>query len=49
LLESGLRGDDLIVQLPEIFSNKQSLNWMDIEAGLPNAEELEAGAAMLLA
>jgi hypothetical protein len=44
-----LRGEDLILQLPDIFRKNKSLKWTDIKAGLPNAEELEAGAAMLVA
>lgn len=49
LLESGLRGEKLIHQLPKTLCSKLGISWERIEAGLPDAEELDAGAALLLA
>jgi len=49
LLESGLRGEDFISHLPKTLCDKLGSSWAHIEAGLPDAESLDAGAALLLA
>jgi hypothetical protein len=49
LLEMGLRGDSFIGRLPKILCSKLDVSWERIEAGLPETEELDAGAALLLA
>ena len=48
LLEGGLRGEDLISRLPESLCKNLGVTWSRIEAGLPNAGELDAGADLLL-
>lgn len=49
LLESGLRGEDFIKQLPQDLCNRLELSWVRIENGLPDTDALDAGAAQLLA
>lgn len=49
LLERGLSGEGFISQLPKSMCSKLGLSWKRIEAGLPEAETLDAGAALLLA
>lgn len=49
LLERGLKGEEFIAHLPKTLCNKLNLTWARIEAGLPDTEELDAGAAVLLA
>ena len=48
LLEGGLRGEDLISRLPESLCRNLGVTWSCIEAGLPDAGELDAGANLLL-
>lgn len=48
-LENGLAGDALISQLPEGLCKQLGLSWERIETGLPEAQGLDAGAALLLA
>lgn len=49
LLESGLSGEEFIGRLPKTLCSKLGVSWERIAAGLPEAEELDAGAALLLA
>lgn len=49
LLESGLRDADFFRRLPEAVSKNMGLSWERIEASLPDSDELDAGAALLLA
>ena len=48
-LESGLRDEDFIKHLPQTLCSKLGVSWERIEAGLPETESLDAGAALLLA
>ncbi|HEU0187885.1 MAG TPA: HDOD domain-containing protein [Gallionellaceae bacterium] len=48
-LENGLRGEDLIRRLPEALCRQLGLSWDHIEAGLPDEQELNAGAGLMLA
>ncbi len=49
LLESGLRGDELMRCVPKILSDRLGLSWERIEAGLPENEMLDAAADLMLA
>lgn len=49
LLESGLNGDALISHLPEKLRNRLQISWARIEAGMPEAEQLNAEAHSVLA
>lgn len=49
LLESGLNGDALISHLPEKLRNRLKISWARIEAGMPEAEQLNAEAHSVLA
>jgi putative nucleotidyltransferase with HDIG domain len=48
LLESGLRGEALMVQLPEALCQRLEVNWQRMEACLPQAEQLDALANLML-
>jgi putative nucleotidyltransferase with HDIG domain len=48
LLESGLRGDALMEQLPAALSQRLEINWPRIEPCLPQAEQLDALANLML-
>jgi putative nucleotidyltransferase with HDIG domain len=48
LLESGLRGADLMEQLPERLCQRLSINWQRIEPCLPHPEQLDAVANLML-
>ncbi len=49
LLENGVRGDELVNQLPNILRERLGINWLLIEAGLPDIATLDAGADLMLA
>jgi len=49
LLEGGLSGDALISHLPEMLRNRLKISWARIEAGMPEAEQLNAEAHSVLA
>ena len=49
LLESGLSGKEFSSRLPQALCKNLGVSWERIEAGLPNSEELDAGADLLLA
>lgn len=49
LLESGLSGAELIAQLPAALRNSLSISWERIEACLPEPDQLDAGANLMLA
>lgn len=49
LLESGLSGDTLISHLPEMLRDRLQISWKRIEAGMPEAEQLNAEANSVLA
>jgi hypothetical protein len=48
LLESGLRGEALMVQLPEALCQRLEINWQRMEGCLPQAEQLDALANLML-
>lgn len=49
LLESGLSGDGLMAQLPATLRDRLKISWERIEACLPEPEQLDAGANLMLA
>ncbi len=49
LLENGVRGDELVNQLPNILRERLGINWRLIEAGLPDIATLDDGADVMLA
>lgn len=49
LIESGLTDDALINQLPQSLRDRFEISWAKIEPCLPEAEQIEAGANLLLA
>lgn len=49
LLESGLRGDGLMAQLPVSLIERLQISWGRIEASLPEPADLDAAANLLLA
>jgi len=48
LLESGLSGDELMAQLPATLRDRLKISWERIEAYLPEPEQLDAGADLML-
>jgi putative nucleotidyltransferase with HDIG domain len=48
LLEEGLRGEALMLQLPEGLFQQLEINWQRMEACLPQAEQLDAVANLML-
>ncbi|WP_189941839.1 HDOD domain-containing protein [Sulfuriferula thiophila] len=48
LIESGITGETLISQLPGSLRDHLHLTWESIEAGLPDAEQIDASAELLL-
>jgi putative nucleotidyltransferase with HDIG domain len=48
LLESGLKGDALIESLPEMLRNRLQISWERIEAGMPQPDQLNAVANLML-
>lgn len=48
LIESGLTGEALISQLPDSLRDHLQIRWENIEAGLPDAEQIDASAELLL-
>ncbi len=48
LLESGLSGDALIQQLPPTLCERLNLNWALIEAALPDPEQLDLSANLMM-
>ena len=48
LIESGLTGEALISQLPDSLRDHLQIGWENIEAGLPDAEQIDASAELLL-
>lgn len=49
LLESGLSGAELIAQLPAALRDHLKISWERIEACLPEPDQLDAGANLMLA
>ncbi|HEU0188586.1 MAG TPA: HDOD domain-containing protein [Gallionella sp.] len=49
LLESGLSGDALINHLPQTLRDRLKISWERIEACMPEPDELDAMASMMLA
>ena len=49
LIEGGLSGDALILNLSESLLDRLQITWPRIEAGLPDPDQIEAGANLLLA
>jgi len=49
LIEGGLSGNALISHLPESLRDRLQITWAHIEAGLPDPDQIEAGANLLLA
>ena len=49
LLESGLSGDALINHLPETLRDRLKISWERIEACVPEKDELDAAAKLMLA
>ena len=49
LLESGLRGDELMARLPKMLCDRLKISWERIEACLPEPEQLDAEAETMLA
>lgn len=49
LLESGLRGDDLMARLPAPLGERLQISWARIEASLPEPGDLDAAASLMLA
>ncbi|TCV89655.1 HDOD domain-containing protein [Sulfurirhabdus autotrophica] len=48
LIESGLSGDALASSVSEVLRERLRINWADIEEGLPDTDEVNAGANLLL-
>ena len=48
LLEDGLRGDALMLQLPEDLRQRLDISWQRLEPCLPHAEQLDAVANLML-
>lgn len=48
LLESGLSGAELMAQLPATLRDRLKISWERIEAYLPEPEQLDAGADLML-
>jgi putative nucleotidyltransferase with HDIG domain len=49
LLESGLRGEELMARLPAMLRGHLKISWERIEACLPEPDQLDAGANLMLA
>lgn len=49
LLESGLRGDELMNRIPANLRDRMQLSWEKLEAGMPQPEELDAVANLMVA
>jgi len=49
LLDEGLRGDELMLRIPEKLRDRLHLDWPTIEAGLPEGEQLDAVANLMVA
>lgn len=49
LLESGLRGEELVARLPDVLHDQLEINWGRIESCLPERERLDAISGMMLA
>lgn len=49
LLDGGLRGDELIKQIPSGLLDRMHLSWETIEASLPQPEELDVVANLMVA
>lgn len=47
-LESGLKGDALIQSLPELLRNRLQISWERIEPGMPQPDQLNAVANLML-
>ncbi|OIR14724.1 ribonuclease Y [mine drainage metagenome] len=47
-LESGLKGDALIESLPEVLRNRLQISWERIEPGMPQPDQLNAVANLML-
>lgn len=48
LIESGLSGEDLINRIPKTLRDRLQLSWERIEPGLPQRDELDAAANLML-
>ena len=48
LIESGLSGDALANSVSEVLRERLRINWADIEDGLPDTDEINAGENLLL-
>jgi putative nucleotidyltransferase with HDIG domain len=48
LLESGLSGEDLMMHLPETLRDHLKISWERIEACMPEPDELDAAANLML-
>lgn len=49
LLESGLRGDELMARLPATLRDRLEISWERIGTCLPEPEQIDAGADLMLA
>ena len=48
LIESGLKGDALINRLPKTLRDRMQLSWERIESCMPEPDELDAVANLML-